>query len=63
MVIIFSVTGLYADAPTDPGGSPGSGDIPVGGGAPLAGGLVFLLIQGLLYTFTRINKMNKGFDR
>ena len=32
-----------ADQPPDPGGGPGTGDDPVGGGAPIGGSLLILL--------------------
>jgi hypothetical protein len=53
IVLSFSVQNIYADAPPDPGGGPGSGDLPVGGGAPLSGGLVMLISMGVAYGFKK----------
>ncbi|RLD62297.1 MAG: hypothetical protein DRJ05_00750 [Bacteroidetes bacterium] len=40
----------FADAPPDPGGGgPGTGDLPVGGGAPIGGGLIIMLALGAAY--------------
>lgn len=41
----------FADTPPDPpGGGPGGGDLPVGGGAPLDGGLTILIALGAIYS-------------
>ncbi len=46
---IFTVN-VLADMPPDPGtGGPGTGDVPVGGGAPIGGGLIMMLILGSAY--------------
>ena len=50
-----SMNDILADQPPDPGtGGPGTGDIPVGGGSPLDGGLVLLISLGLTYGFKKI---------
>ena len=50
-----SINDILADQPPDPGtGGPGTGDIPVGGGSPLDGGLVLLISLGLTYGFKKI---------
>ena len=55
IVLTFSVQNIYADAPPDPGsGGPGSGDQPVGGGAPLGGGLIMLISMGVAYGFKKV---------
>ena len=55
IVLSFSTQNIYADAPPDPGGGgPGSGDQPVGGGAPLSGGLVMLISMGVAYGFKKV---------
>lgn len=40
---------VFADEPPNPGGGPGSGDLPVGGGSPIGSGLVILLSLGAAY--------------
>ncbi|MDP2722914.1 MAG: hypothetical protein Q8O72_09160 [Bacteroidales bacterium] len=35
--------------PSDPGGGPTGSDPPIGGGAPIGSGLVFLLTMGAVY--------------
>ena len=52
--ILNTVITTYADTPPDPGGGPGSGDVPVGGGAPLYGGFEILLIFALAYIFWKL---------
>lgn len=47
---ILLATNIFADLPPDPGtGGPGTGDIPVGGGSPIGGGLFILLSLGIAY--------------
>jgi len=53
-IIIISLSFManmaMADTPPDPpGGGPGGGDLPVGGSAPIDGGLSILLAAGLVY--------------
>ena len=44
------MSNVFADAPPDPGGGgPGTGDLPVGGGAPIGGGLIIMLALGAAY--------------
>lgn len=45
----FFVQSLMADEPPNPGGGPGSGDLPVGGASPLGEGLLFLAGLASLY--------------
>ena len=48
---------IYADQPPDPGtGGPGTGDIPVGGGSPIDGGLIILVSLGITYGIKKIYK-------
>ena len=52
LLISFTLlaTTIFADQPPDPGtGGPGTGDIPVGGGSPIGGGLLLLLSLGVAY--------------
>jgi hypothetical protein len=56
IVLVLSVSGLLADQPPDPGGGPGSGDLPVGGGAPLDGAWLFLLIYMVIYSVYKYNR-------
>ncbi len=51
-ILAVSLTFAQPSGPSDPpGGGPGSGDPPVGGGegAPVSGGMFFLLAAGLVY--------------
>ena len=52
-IIAFLVFPLMITAQTDgpgnPGGGPGTGDIPVGGGAPIGSGLGILVALGVAY--------------
>jgi len=54
--MVLSTTGVIADSPPDPGGGPGSGDLPVGGGAPLSGELVFFAVIASIYLINRYRK-------
>ena len=59
-IILFICTPLFindifADLPPDPGGGgPGSGDLPVGGGSPLGGGLIIMAALGVAYGSKKI---------
>ena len=46
------IEGVLADLPPDPGEVPTG--VPVGGGAPLGGGLFTLLMSGVLYGFSKL---------
>ncbi len=60
IALTFSVQSIYADAPPDPGGGgPGTGDLPVGGGAPLTGGLAMLIAMGTAYGLKKVYTRNK----
>ena len=49
-----------ADQPPDPGtGGPGSGDLPVGGGSPIGGGLVMLFTFGIAYGLKKVYDIKK----
>jgi hypothetical protein len=49
------VNTALSDLPPDPGtGGPGTGDIPVGGGSPLEGGLILLISLGVTYGFKKL---------
>jgi len=41
------INNIFADQPPDPGGGP-TGD-PVGGGAPIGGGLIIMAVLGAVY--------------
>ncbi|MBN1338163.1 MAG: hypothetical protein JXA03_02505 [Bacteroidales bacterium] len=49
MALFFVSQHLYADEPPNPGGGPGSGDLPVGGASPIGGGLLFLAVLASAY--------------
>lgn len=50
---------LLADEPPDPGGGPGSGDLPVGGGAPVGEGVSLLIILSAGYLSKKVFNANK----
>ena len=50
----FFIPDLFADEPPDPGGGPGSGDLPVGGGNAIGGGLIILATLGAAYGIKRV---------
>lgn len=51
----IAMNDICADQPPDPGtGGPGTGDIPVGGGSPIDGGLVLLISLGVTYGFKKL---------
>lgn len=54
-VILVSLSSVYADEPPDPGGGPGSGDLPVGGGAPVGSGLIILISLAGGYAIRKIH--------
>lgn len=60
LFIAVCLSTVYADAPPDPGGGPGSGDPPVGGGSPIGGGLIPLLMMAGIYGFNKIRLLVKS---
>ncbi|MCB2219692.1 MAG: hypothetical protein KQI35_04790 [Bacteroidetes bacterium] len=63
MAFTFLAIGLQAQNPPHPNGGsvPGSGtNIPVGGGAPLDGGLIIMLIAGAAYGSKKIISFRKA---
>ena len=62
LFICFSLlaTTIFADQPPDPGtGGPGTGDIPVGGGSSIGGGLIMLLTLGVAYGSKKFFEIRK----
>jgi hypothetical protein len=59
MLLIMVSISTFADLPPDPGG--GAGGQPVGGGAPLDGGLIISIVMAALYGF-RKRFMRKIFE-
>lgn len=59
--IIFTMSvAVMADQPPDPGsGGPGTGDLPVGGGSPIGGGLIMLLSFGVAYGMKKVYNIKK----
>ncbi len=53
------LNGLLADEPPNPGGGPGSGDLPVGGGSPVGSGLVIMLTLAASYGVKKVYKWRK----
>ena len=49
MVLMISVSFAQMTGPGDPGSGPGTGDPPIGGGAPLSGGVIILFVIGAAY--------------
>ncbi len=59
IILALSIVTM-ADQPPDPGaGGPGSGDLPVGGGSPIGGGLVMLLSFGVAYGLKKVYEIKK----
>ena len=61
MIILFSTHYTYASDPPEPpsSGHGQSGDLPPGGGAPLGGGTLLLLVFSSLYGVKRIYDLKK----
>jgi hypothetical protein len=57
VVCFIFVLPAMGDQPPDPGGDP-TGD-PVGGGSPLGGGLIIMMMAGLGYGFQKLRMMLK----
>ncbi|NOY49568.1 MAG: hypothetical protein GXO88_03240 [Chlorobi bacterium] len=49
-------------APSDPGGSPGVDDDPIGGGAPIGGGSLILLGMAAIYGGKKIYDLRKDME-
>lgn len=59
IVLTLSIVTM-ADQPPDPGsGGPGSGDLPVGGGSPIGGGLIMLISFGVAYGLKKVYDIKK----
>jgi hypothetical protein len=60
-VMIMMAVGLFAQNPPHPNGgnAPGASSTPVGGGAPIDGGLSILLLLGAAYGSGKILKIKK----
>jgi hypothetical protein len=59
LILTMSIAAM-ADQPPDPGtGGPGTGDLPVGGGSPIGGGLVMLFSFGIAYGIKRVYDIKK----
>ena len=51
---------VFADLPPDPGsGGPGEGDLPVGGGAPIGGGLIIMAAMAAGYCTKKLYDARK----
>ena len=63
LVIIFQVFSLIAMAstkePSDPGSGPTTGEPPLGGGAPLSGGVIIMLVLGAAYGCKKVYDLRK----
>jgi hypothetical protein len=53
---------IMAQQPPHPNGgiSPGAGNGPVGGGAPIENGLIFLIVLAMLYGYYRLFKLKNS---
>jgi len=51
------INNIFADQPPDPGGGP-TGD-PVGGGAPIGGGLIIMAVLGAVYGTKKVFDVRK----
>ena len=61
---ILLATTIFADQPPDPGtGGPGQGDVPVGGGTPIGGGLFILLALGAAYGSKKFFEFRKRINK
>jgi len=59
IILTMSIVTM-ADQPPDPGsGGPGTGDLPVGGGSPIGGGLIMLLSFGIAYGVRKAYNIKK----
>lgn len=61
VAMVFLSFGLFSQTPPHPngGGGPGSGNTPVGGAAPIDGGLAMLIIMGAAYGSKKLYRVNK----
>ena len=64
VVIVFftllSTTAVLASAPPPPPpGGPGTGELPIGGSAPVGSGLVILLSMGAAYGAKKVYQLRK----
>lgn len=48
-VLMISVSFAQMMGPSDPGSGPQTGDPPIGGGAPLSGGVIALMVFSVAY--------------
>jgi len=61
LLTIISFQGIASDGPEEPPVGPGTGGIPIGGGAPLDAGNLFLILPALVYGLRkRYQLMIKG---
>ena len=59
-IILTMSIATMADQPPDPGsGGPGTGDLPVGGGSPIGGGLIMLFSFGIAYGVKKVYDIKK----
>lgn len=59
LFLLLSTSVLRADEPPNPGGGPGTGDLPVGGSAPVGSGLVIMIGLASAYAARKIWKYDK----
>ncbi len=60
LVFVFAVSFSFAQmmAPEDPGGEP-VGEDPIGGGAPISGGITIMLTLGAIYGGKKVYRLVK----
>ncbi len=60
--LLIVLTSLFSfaesEGPGEPGGTPGLGDPPLGGGAPIGSGILILLGMGAAYGGYKLKKKN-----
>lgn len=59
LFLLLSSSVIMADEPPNPGGGPGSGDLPVGGASPVGSGLVILMTLGSAYLARKVYRAKK----
>ena len=61
IVPVITVTASAPPPPPPPGG-PGTGDVPIGGSAPVGSGIIFLLSMGAAYGAKKVYDARKKLE-
>lgn len=62
MIVLPALTAASSSPPPPPPGGPGTGDIPIGGSAPVGSGLVLLLSMGAAYGAKKLYDARKKIE-